>query len=170
MGVFFVKKKSGQLRLICDTRISNCDFVDAPSTKLPSPAAFASIESSCKRPLHIASGDLDVAFYHMRLPEGMEEHFSLPAIDSSFLTGLGIDGLPAGPGVGLLPCVCVLPMGFTWALHLCQESLQHALRATGFSLSDQVLDGTPGVTLRTASDVGTAAYVDIFSRSGRTPT
>jgi hypothetical protein len=84
LGLFFVKKKSGAQRIIFDTRVANCRFVDPPSTRLPSPSAFASLETE-GGPLYVASGDLDVAFYHMQLPRGMEHLFSLPCIDSSYL-------------------------------------------------------------------------------------
>ena len=53
-----------------------------------------------------------MAFYHMRLPIGMEHMFSLPCIDSSYLQKFHIPGVPAGAGVTMLPCVRVLPMGF----------------------------------------------------------
>ena len=39
LGVFFVRKKNGKLRLILDTRILNTRFFDAPKTQLPSAAA-----------------------------------------------------------------------------------------------------------------------------------
>ena len=62
LGFFlFVKKKSGAQRIIFDTRVANCRFVDPPSTRLPSPSAFASLEAE-GGPLYVASGDLDVAF------------------------------------------------------------------------------------------------------------
>ena len=36
VGVFFVEKANGKLRMVFDTRKANCDFVNQVSTKLPS--------------------------------------------------------------------------------------------------------------------------------------
>ena len=56
----------------------------------------------------VATADLECAFYHMKLPCGMEEYFSLPAIDSTFLMEAGVTDLPYGPGVMLSARVVVL--------------------------------------------------------------
>eukprot|EP00959_Pyramimonas_sp_CCMP1952_P410021 8593112-Pyramimonas_sp.AAC.1 len=101
---FLVKKKSGAQRIIFDTRVANCRFVDPPSTRLPSPSAFASLEAE-GGPVYVASGDRDVAFYHMQLPKGMEHMFSLPCIDSSYLQKFHMPGVPDGAGVAMRPRV-----------------------------------------------------------------
>ena len=44
LGVFFVGKKDGRLRLIFDTRIANAYFRDPPHTALPSAGAWAQQE------------------------------------------------------------------------------------------------------------------------------
>lgn len=54
LGVFFVSKKDGRLRLIFDTRILNCSFREPPRTALPSTAAFSAVE--CDRHSPIAYG------------------------------------------------------------------------------------------------------------------
>ncbi len=94
MGVFFVPKKSGRLRVIFDTRLANCAFVDAPRTQLPSASAWGRLATGDVR-LSIASADLDVAFYHMRVPDGMEEFFVLPPIPAKHLApyGVAVDGV-----------------------------------------------------------------------------
>eukprot|EP00959_Pyramimonas_sp_CCMP1952_P178802 3737445-Pyramimonas_sp.AAC.1 len=45
VGLFFVPKKSGALRIIFDTRAANCKFLDPPATRLPSAASFGAIEA-----------------------------------------------------------------------------------------------------------------------------
>ena len=45
LGIFFVQKKSGQLRLIFDTRRMNLDFKEPPKTDLPSADAFTRLET-----------------------------------------------------------------------------------------------------------------------------
>ena len=44
LGVFFVAKKDGKLRLIFDTRVANLQFCAPPATALPTAAAFASVD------------------------------------------------------------------------------------------------------------------------------
>ena len=46
VGLFFVRMKSGQQRIIFATRLGNCDFGPPPSTHLPSASAFAKMETS----------------------------------------------------------------------------------------------------------------------------
>eukprot|EP00959_Pyramimonas_sp_CCMP1952_P005949 124635-Pyramimonas_sp.AAC.1 len=45
LGLFFVGRKDERLRIIFDTRVINCDFLPAPSTRLPTPSAFGSLEA-----------------------------------------------------------------------------------------------------------------------------
>eukprot|EP00959_Pyramimonas_sp_CCMP1952_P314056 6574425-Pyramimonas_sp.AAC.1 len=79
MGIFFAPKKSGRLRVIFDTRLANCAFTDAPRTQLPSASAWGRLETGGTR-VPVVSADLDAAFYHMQVPEGLEEYFTLPPI------------------------------------------------------------------------------------------
>ena len=44
LGVAFVSKKDGSLRIISDTRVLNLDFKEPPSTHLPTATAFGNIE------------------------------------------------------------------------------------------------------------------------------
>ena len=68
LGIFFVKKKSGQLRLIFDTRKLNKLFIDPPSTDLPSAEAFTRLEMPEDQQFYVASGDLANAFYTLSFP------------------------------------------------------------------------------------------------------
>ena len=110
VGVFFVTKKNGKIRIIFDTRIANCFFKAPPKTRLPTAAAWSAVEAPASGAF-VATADLECAFYHMKLPSGMEEYFSLPAIDSTFLLEAGLADLPFGPGVMVAARVLVLPMG-----------------------------------------------------------
>ena len=83
LGVSFVKKKNGKIRLIFDTRIVNCLFVDPPKTKLPSAAALTSIESVPGEPLYFAGGDIDNAFYRFEAPVIAREFFYIASHSSS---------------------------------------------------------------------------------------
>ena len=78
LGVFFVYKKDGTHRIIFDTRLLNPDFVDPPSTQLPSGAAFAGLEIDSDSHLYVASGDISNAFYYLGIPNDLSDRFSLP--------------------------------------------------------------------------------------------
>ncbi len=62
VGVFFVYKKNGQLRLICDTRVCNEYFCDAPHVQLPTASALASIEAETGETLYFSAGDVQDFF------------------------------------------------------------------------------------------------------------
>ncbi|CAK0810940.1 unnamed protein product [Prorocentrum cordatum] len=159
VGLFFVPKKTGALRIIFDTRAANCKFLDALSTRLPSASAFSSIEAPIDG-MYMSTCDLECAFYHMRLPEGMEVMFTLPPIKAGVLQELGLVDLDFDPLVSLSPQVIVLPMGFSWALHLCQAAARTVLSDDGHSLDQTAQDGHPGVNVVEKNAVGVAAYVD----------
>eukprot|EP00959_Pyramimonas_sp_CCMP1952_P412696 8647975-Pyramimonas_sp.AAC.1 len=63
----------------------------------------------------------------MLVPPDMAHHFSLPSLDAGLLLNCGVTDLPAGPGEPITPCLRVLPMGFSWALHFCQGVLRRGL-------------------------------------------
>ena len=64
LGIFFVEKKGGKLRLIFDTRLVNCFFRTPVHTKLPSAGALSSIELP-PGDLHISHADIENAFLRM---------------------------------------------------------------------------------------------------------
>eukprot|EP00973_Karenia_brevis_P012003 1630383-Karenia_brevis.AAC.1 len=77
LGIFFVAKKSGGIRIIFDTRILNCSFIDPPSTALPSAAAFANIETDPQREFFFASADIRNCFYSLAVPHEMSDMSTL---------------------------------------------------------------------------------------------
>eukprot|EP00959_Pyramimonas_sp_CCMP1952_P382116 8006938-Pyramimonas_sp.AAC.1 len=72
--------------------------------------------------MYLSTCDLECAFYHMRLPRGMETLFTLPSISVAVLQELGMIDLDFDPLSRVTPMVTVLPMGFSWALHFCQSA------------------------------------------------
>ena len=78
--VYFVTKKRGKIRIILDTRDVNGFFKSPPSTHLPSAAAFAALETDGSQELSFGVGDIADCFYHLGVPPGLEEWFSLPGI------------------------------------------------------------------------------------------
>ena len=70
--------------------------------------------------------------------------------------------MPAGAGQPIPPCLRVLPMGFSWALRLCQGALRRGLSPGGSPPSSLVEDGQPGRQVRRGEPPAAAGYVDIF--------
>ena len=70
VGIFFVHKKDGTLRLICDTRLANCFFIDPLSTELVTGDTLGDVEiTEWHKHLFTAQGDVKNAFYMLELPE-----------------------------------------------------------------------------------------------------
>ncbi|CAK0831114.1 unnamed protein product, partial [Prorocentrum cordatum] len=159
-GLFFVLKANVKLRLVFDTRLANCSFSCPPATRLPTPSARASLD--CDDSFQFAQGDIQCAFCHLRLPAGMESLFSLPPINNRFLGLKSVSGVRLGINDYVQPLVAVVPMGWSWALHLCQSALTRALSDVGFGSDDMILDGGCPRPLAAEKDAVCAGYVDNF--------
>ncbi|CAK0838468.1 unnamed protein product, partial [Prorocentrum cordatum] len=156
----FVQKSNGKLRLVFDTRLANCSFSCPPATRLPTPSAWASLD--CDDSFHFAQGDIQCAFYHLRLPAGMESLFSLPPINNRSVGLKSVNGVRLGINDCVQPLVTVVPMGWSWALHLCQSALTRALSDVGFGRDDMILDGGCPRPLVAEKDAVCAGYVGNF--------
>ncbi|CAK0883156.1 unnamed protein product [Prorocentrum cordatum] len=159
-GLFFVQKSNGKLRLVFDTRLANCSFSCQPATRLPTPSARASLD--CDDSFYFAQGDIQCFFYHLRLPAGMESLFSLPPINNRFIGLKSVNGVRLGINDCVQPLVTVVPIGWSWALHLCQSALTRALSDVGFGRDGMSLDGGCPRPLVAEKDAVCAGYVDNF--------
>ncbi|CAK0837725.1 unnamed protein product, partial [Prorocentrum cordatum] len=128
VGVFCAWKSGRErLRLIFDTRRVNARFHDPDHTQLPGAAAWAALRTDSFSPLSMAQADVDNAFYRVKLPDKMDEHFSLPSVHAGSLhqlaeaAGVDIDLPDARFGSPLLQ---VLSMGWSWSLYFCQRLLE----------------------------------------------
>ena len=166
LGVFFVKKNSGQLRLIFDTRKLNQLFRDPPNTDLPSAEAFTLLETVQDKSFYIAPGDLANAFYTLTVPEELGHMFTLPPIEVWRMSGTIAGGVVKSPGAQVVPFLKVLLMRWSWALHVCHRVLTHAIETAGFG-AEQVI-GDKGASVRLASDkpLAVAGYLDNFGVFG----
>ena len=139
VGVFFVHKKSGKLRLILDTRAANRAFRKPMPTRLPTPAAWSSIEVASEDTLYTAAGDVADAFHRMALPVHLRRFFRLPAIKCKFvdrkLWPAGCNGEDY-----ITPEYATLPMGWSWSLFFCQHVLQSAAAQAGLQETDCIED------------------------------
>ena len=169
LGIFFVRKKSGQLRLIFDTRVMNRDFVVPPKTDLPSADAFTRIEVPNDEQFYIGSGDLANAFYTLAVPPELAQRFTLPRIKVDFLESDVLASSGLQPGSQALPYLTILPMGWSWALHFCQKVLMHAIESSGIVGRQIIGDKRTGVQLHGGSDIAVAGYVDNFGVIGTCP-
>ncbi|CAK0869152.1 unnamed protein product, partial [Prorocentrum cordatum] len=93
----------GTLRLVFDARVANEGFAAPPKTTPPTAAARAALESG--HPAVLAQGDIQRAFYHMLVPKGMEELFTLATISNRLLNANQLDGLPIPSDCFLQPMV-----------------------------------------------------------------
>jgi len=162
LGIFFVRKKSGKLRLIFDTRLLNQYFNDPPNTDLPSADAFTRLETCENASFYAGSGDLSNAFYTLSVPDDLARRFTLPAIEAGKLGLTHLDGEIVGPGTKLCPYLTVLPMGWSWALHFCQAVMMNAIEISGFSGDRIVGDKRAPVHLSDLHTTCAAGYVDNF--------
>ena len=168
VGCFFVTKKNKKLRVIFDTRYANLFFGRPARTALPTATALAAFENP-GHDTYMASGDIDNAFYRLRLPDGLSSYFRLPAVDASLLGITHLDGAPLARGARVQPCVCVLPMGWSHALALCQGVLRRAMATAGFTVDQCVEDGKAGVVVDREDALAAAGYVDNYASLGRSP-
>ena len=166
LGVFFVAKKSGQLRLIFDTRLLNQSFHDPPSTDLPSADSFTRLEMPPDQQFFLGSGDLSNAFYTLSVPPELGKMFTLPCVKAGPLGISSLEGVSIKPDTQLLPYLTVLPMGWSWALHLCQMVLMNGIRESGIPETAIIGDKRMPVIVKGFSDIAVAGYVDNFGVFG----
>ena len=98
---------------------------------------------------------------------GVGKFFTLPPVPAEALPGPRIAGMGFSAGELVMPELQVLPMGWSWALHLCQCYLVSAIHGVGVSEGSVITDGRDGVLLGSPSDVGVAAYVDNYCVVGQ---
>eukprot|EP00959_Pyramimonas_sp_CCMP1952_P059818 1249398-Pyramimonas_sp.AAC.1 len=102
----------------------------------------------------MAQADVDNAFYRVKLPDKMEEHFSLRSVRVSSLrqiaeaAGVVIDLPDARFGSPLLQ---VLPMGWSWNLYFCQGLLGATVLRSGIDTGPLIMDRHAPLQVRASS-------------------
>ncbi|CAK0856156.1 unnamed protein product [Prorocentrum cordatum] len=160
VGVFFVYKKSGKLRLILDGRHASLHFRAPDKVALASGASFAGLHVDSGKPIAVAEVGLADAFYTMLLPPEFRRYFALPSCRAGLL-GLDCtsDGRPLSGTDLVYPCFRCPPMGCSFSLWICQTMLEAtALQVPQLTVANRFVDRrpVPGVT----SDVIHTEYVD----------
>ena len=85
VGLFFVKKKQGRLRMVADCRLSNLHFEQPDGVQLATGEALANIECAPEDELWVDGADLKDAFYHFELPDSLRDIFSLRSVSAASL-------------------------------------------------------------------------------------
>ena len=133
-------------------------FHTPPYTGLPTGSALGSIEVDGTRDVHFAGGDIADCFYRLGVPPGMENYFSLPGIAGAHIPEVAKQ-LRVAQHVRLVPCLRVLPMGWSWSLYIAQCVHECRIARLGIDRSLFVMDKRPGASI--ADDVSrVAVYVD----------
>ena len=122
-GLFVVKKKDGRQRLIFDTRRSNLHFRVPPYTSLCSGEALASLRCPLPGPCWLREADVECCFYQFALPKQLRRFFGLPPVSVSKLSRATREKFCShlSGDQNLRVRARVVPMGWSWAVHLVQE-------------------------------------------------
>lgn len=164
VGLFLVAKGDGHQRLIFHTRRANRLLAPPAKAVLPTSGGWGrcnSDEDAPSRPVYLRQCDAQAVFYRIALDEGMEDFFTLPEVDTKFVTGLAPEvGAALGPRCS--PRTASLPTGWSWALYFCQSAVQQALIAAGGRPDEELLGRGPPQLLG-GSGVKFAVYRDNFA-------
>ena len=135
LGVFFVRKKSGNLRLIVDCRKINSVFKKPPKGHVVSSAVFGELQLHVDEQLYSAESDVKDFFYRLGIPDSLSDYFALEPVSVALLKeSLSVDAWnkcrdELSGCSEVFPCFRVLPMGFSWSFYLAQEA--HRFIASG---------------------------------------
>ena len=129
VGIFFVLKKNGKLRLILDARRCNQFFRRPPSGNNTSLSALSHLRVPRGEQMFVSQYDVKDFFFRLNIPEGLIDYFGLPEVLFEDLVEAFKGDVPAGlssfsAGEMVSPAFSVLPMGFSWAFYLAQEALR----------------------------------------------
>jgi hypothetical protein len=125
LGIFFAVKKNGDLRVIFDARVLNCSFLKPPATCLPTAGALGSLKVRSSN-AYLGTLDIKNTFHGMGVPEDLADDFALPSCLACCCNIFVFDGVRVGRRDILEPYLAVLPMGWSWALHICQSVVEAA--------------------------------------------
>ena len=115
--------------------------------------------------MYVCSADMSNAFYRMGIPEKLGDLFSLPPVRAKHVPGIKLSDALPDPNQILVPCLCVLPMGWSWSLHLCQKLIEGVV-AEELGASRLVSDKGSCVCLCPDLPTFGAVYVDNYAIGG----
>ena len=159
-GIFFVTKKSGALRFICDARRTNARFKPPPCVKLPTGEAFSRIHLSEGEVMYGAGLDLKDYFHSMTIPVEMRSFFALPSLSAAEAGVCEVGGIAVSLETQIYPCFCTLPMGFSWAMWAAQAAHEEVVARAQID-TRMVQDRSDFVSLKDGPV--SAVYVDNYA-------
>ncbi len=136
ISFFCVSKKNNRLRLIVDARRANAHFREPHYVHLATGDGLGGLSFSPGSELTVATADLKDAFYHLSLPEGLRPYFTLPSARAADLGISSLNGKRLSRSSRVFPRLAVVPMGWSWALYICQSI--HETIAGQAGLSDEM--------------------------------
>ena len=137
VGLFFVKKKETQQRMIMDCRKATRFFRDPPGVCMCTSESLARIEVSLpssvdprsaegearmrELSVHIGIADVSNCFHRLRIPMTLSRYFALPPVRAKAfgLVGNCLDGVILTESDWVYPASAVLPMGIFVVPVLC---------------------------------------------------
>ena len=119
-GAFFVVKKDGAQRMICDCRAANQFFRRSPNMEIGNGASLSRVRYPADKHLYVAQFDVQAYFYRCGIEDALGEFFVLPEVPEALMRRLTGNTDELLPGAWF-PHLCVLPMGFTWAFWIAQR-------------------------------------------------
>ena len=138
--VFFVRKKTGQLRMIIDARVVNKDFKRSPPVHMCSPEILADLECAADDVVYSATIDIKDCFHRLRLDDSLSDYFCLPGGTAASFGLTQKDGFM--PDDIVYPACSCLPMGFSWSVFFAQDVATEMVRRSGaFTSADEIRDG-----------------------------
>lgn len=143
IAIFFVAKKNDRQRMIVDARRSNAHFRDPAYVQLCAGDTLSRLEYGLGDTLTIGMADLKDAFYHLELPHSLRRYFCLPRVRCDDLHWLDAGALRPCKGKWAVPRLCVVPMGWSWALYWCQKLHERLVLRPGLGESQQLRDRAP---------------------------
>ena len=144
IAIFFVTKKNDRQRMIIDARRANCHFADPAYVNLCTGDTLSRLECGVGDTLTIGMADLKDAFYHLELPLQLRGYFCLPRISTRHLPFLEQLSGKSGRKF-VIPRLRVVPMGWSWALYMCQKIHERLVLKSGLSDDTRLQDRTPVV-------------------------
>ena len=157
--IFFVRKKSGRLRMIVDGRQGNQRMRPPPKTSMPSAAAFSKLRLGQGEKPRVSTYDIQDCFYQFKIPKAFGELFGFKQIQANKLGVQEVDGRAVAPLDWVTPVCAVLPMGCSWALHFCQQAHVNIALRTGLGRHRLLFDKTPA-PLWSDAEPAVSVYVD----------
>ena len=121
VGLFFVYKKDGRFRFICDSRQTNARFHAPPEIQLCSGEGMGRLvvghTGFCG-----AGFDLKDYFHPLRIPSDLSSIFALPYLIAGEARLRALVGRELAPSQAVSPCLATFPMGYTWAMWAAQNA------------------------------------------------